>query len=147
MKYSEKLLQEITAENFKKAREIFFNDGIETSHEKIIEAAYTSGDNTFSHFYEFLTESEPSSPILHYCAAELYTTVFNYLPEGYKLAFEHAKKSIELSGDDITYKEFILLFYQLPLPLLCKEDALRYAGEILTKDPSNQAANLFMRNQ
>ena len=140
------LIENITNNNFEKAKSIFFNNDLKRMHEAITEAAYTSGDEVFGKFYDYLLVNDSNNANLHYCIAELYTTVFNILPGGYEKAFKHAQKAIELAEDDLNYKEFILLFYELPTPLLSKDVAVKYATELLKADANNQAAKLVMKS-
>lgn len=139
------LIENIINRNFENAKVAFFEGKVKSMHEMIIEAAYTTDDKIYSEFYEYLLLQEAGKAYLHYYMAELYTTVFNILPGGYEKAYKHAKKAIELDEGDLSYKEFILLFYELPTPLLSKEDAVRYAIEILKVDKNNQAAKLLMK--
>ena len=95
------LIENITNNNFEKAKSIFFNNDLKRMHEAITEAAYTSGDEVFGKFYDYLLVNDSNNANLHYCIAELYTTVFNILPGGYEKAFKHAQKAIELAEDDL----------------------------------------------
>lgn len=47
------------------------------------------------------------------------------------------KKAEELSPDDISFKDYLLLFYDLPEQLMSKEDSNKIAKEILMIDPDN----------
>jgi hypothetical protein len=138
------LLNNILAGQFYEARQIMLTLNFQDCHEKIILEAYDSENKAFLKFYEYLVAQAPEDAKLQYAIAEMLTTVFNVLPDGYERAFEHALKAIDLAKDDMSYKEFILLFYNLPRPLLSREMALKFASEILRADSSNMAAREIM---
>lgn len=140
------IIEAITNHDFEKAKVLLLNGDSDALHKLIVDKAYSTEDSAYYSFYEYLTEQYPENAHFHYCLAELYVTVYNILPGGYEKAFEHAKKAVKLSDGDLTYKEFILFFYQLPRPLLSREDAIQYAADILRVDASNQPANLVLKS-
>lgn len=142
-----KIIELIKQKSFEKALQILNDVGLDNIKDHIIEAAYESDDVAFCEFYDFLlTEVSPDSADYYYAAAELYTTVFNYLPEGYSKAFKFSKKAIEIDPSNVSLKEFILLFYSLPDQLLNKELAVKYAKDVIEQDKENKAAKLILEN-
>ena len=77
---------------------------------------------------------------LHYLASHIMAFALNQLPNGYKIAYYHALKALELSPNDIELKNYILLFYSIPDKLLSREVALDYAKEVYDNDKNNNAA-------
>ena len=118
---------------------------IKKSYKSLIRMAYQTEDPQVLRFVQYLDEHYPNDHELKYIVAEMLVTAFNYLPGGYKLAFEYAKSAIRLNENNTRYKEFILLFYTLPGKLLNRKDALKYAREILKVDPTNKAAELVFK--
>ena len=137
------IIEKIRNRNFTEAEGLINN--FQEVHSQITETAYETEDEVFCEFYEFLLSKDYNNPELHYALAELYTSVFNFLPSGYKKAFTHGQIAIKLAPNELSYKEFILLFYTLPTPILSKEKAEEYANEILECDRKNKAAR-FIKN-
>ncbi|WP_278343214.1 hypothetical protein [Parageobacillus thermoglucosidasius] len=54
-----------------------------------------------------------------------------HLPDAYASALYHAKRAVELSPEDVSLKEHLLLFYEIPEKLISKEEAKAIAQEIL----------------
>lgn len=71
----------------------------------------------------------------------------NHLEGAYQAAFFHAKKAVGLSPNDISYKEYLLLFYEIPEQLLTKEEATDIAKEILEEDPENKVSLFVLKRE
>ena len=68
---------------------------------------------------------------LHYLASEILFMPLCHLKGAYEAALYHTRKAIILNPDDITLKEFLLLFYEIPERLISKKEAKDVANEIL----------------
>lgn len=86
-----------------------------------------------------LTKKETSE--WHYLASLLLSMAINHLEGAYFTAFHHAKRAADLSPDNISYKEALLFYYEIPDQPLSKEEAEKIAADILKIAPKNQAAN------
>lgn len=75
-----------------------------------------------------------------YFAAELLTTALSHLHGAYPLALHHARQAIAHAPNDLTYQEFLLLFHQIPEPLIDQEEAQAIAHRLLAADPDHQTA-------
>ncbi|MEM8568865.1 MAG: hypothetical protein AAGF85_20570 [Bacteroidota bacterium] len=117
---------------------------IKDSFKSLIRLAYQTENIEVLKFVQFLNDYYHNDHELKYLIAELIVTAFNYLPDGYKMAFDYAKGALDLNENDVSYKEFILLFYNIPDKLLSREQAEKYAYEILKADPDNKAAQLIL---
>lgn len=142
-----RVIELIKARNFEKAVEVLNEIGLDKVKDHIIENAFESDDTIYCDFYDFLLERFPNKSDYYYAAAELYTTVFNYLTDGYAKAFDFSKKAIEIDPSDISLKEFILLFYNLPQPLLKRDSAIKYAEEVIFSDKDNKAAKAILESE
>ena len=125
---------------FKEAMDKIDFSRFKVFYEHLLEGAFSDGNPIYYDFMKFLIETRRDSVELHYYTSELVTTALNFLPNGYEIAFEHAKQAIALAPDDWTLKEYILLFYDIPDKLLSRPLAKQYAEEILKVDKDNIAA-------
>ncbi|SFH94864.1 MULTISPECIES: hypothetical protein [unclassified Bacillus (in: firmicutes)] len=67
-----------------------------------------------------------------------------HLDGAYVAGFYHAKECVRLAPQNISYKEFLLFFYEIPEKLLEKKTAIQIAKEILQENPNNQIAKEFI---
>lgn len=81
---------------------------------------------------------------MHYLASSIMALALNHLPNGYKIAYYHASKAIELSPYDVELKTYMLLFYSIPEKFLSREVAFDYAKEVYDNDKNNNAARLVL---
>lgn len=68
------------------------------------------------------------------------------LDGAYAAAFYHAKECVRLEPGNLSYKEFLLFFYEIPDKLLDREMALQIAREILNEEPNRQVARKLIKN-
>lgn len=73
----------------------------------------------------------------HYKVSFLLCMALNYINGAYQTSFHHAKKAMELSPNDNSYKEFLLFFNSLPEKLLSNQEAIAIAYKILENDSNN----------
>lgn len=134
----------ILSGNFEKAfREIDMDD-FEEARQEVMEGAYKTENIKFYDFLAYIIEKHEGSARMHYYASELIVAAFRYILDASHIAFKHARKAIELAPQDVSLKEYILLFYEMPDRLLEKSLAVQYARDILQADPQNQAARQIL---
>ncbi len=129
----------IKSKKFEEASILFKSDIIKY-HDIIVEKAYEDEDIIYISFYKFMLNTNNKNAQLHYLLAELLTIVFNFLPNGYLLAYKYIKIARTLDSNNLSYKEFILLFNELPEKYLLDKEAIHIAREILTIDSNNVTA-------
>lgn len=76
----------------------------------------------------------------HYVVAEMFLVPFCFVEGGYALGLYHIRKAIELEPQNIKYKQLLLAFHDLPEPLVCKEEAISVAKEIIAANPTIKKA-------
>lgn len=81
----------------------------------------------------------------HQLAAILLIWATPHIEGAYGRAFEHARAAVDLDSHDVSHKEILLFFADLPDHLLPRSEALALAREILRQDPSNEKANDYIR--
>ncbi|MGG2028300.1 hypothetical protein AB1282_21595 [Gottfriedia sp. S16(2024)] len=129
----------ILSGDFNRARELSSNMDGESLLEALFLIAYEEESIAPYGFANFqLLEEETSEN--HYVISFILSMALNYLEGAYQTSFHHAKKAIELSPYDISYKEYLLYFNALPEKLLKNEEAIEVANLILVKDPTNTTA-------
>ncbi|KQL42351.1 hypothetical protein AN960_03695 [Bacillus sp. FJAT-25509] len=129
----------ILSGDFNRARELSSNMDGESLLEALFLIAYEEESIAPYGFANFqLLEEETSEN--HYVISFILSMALNYLGGAYQISFHHAKKAIELSPYDISYKEYLLYFNALPEKLLKNEEAIEVANLILVKDPTNTTA-------
>lgn len=61
-----------------------------------------------------------------------------------ELSFYHINKAIDLDKTNLDFKEWILIFATLELPLLDGASAVRYANELVENNIESNLANLIL---
>jgi len=61
-----------------------------------------------------------------------------------ELSFYHINKAIDLDKTNLDFKEWILIFATLELPLLDGSSAVRYANELIENNIESNLANLIL---
>ena len=88
-------------------------------------------------FLEYLLlENETAE--LHNIASKLLGWIYCWRAGAYELGCQHLRRAIALAPDNLDYKEAILFFNEVPGSVLPKEEALRYAREVLKSRPGEQ---------
>jgi len=86
-----------------------------------------------------LTENESSQ--MHQLAAVLISQALSHIEGAYSAGLFHARRAVELALDtDISYKEYLLLFYDIPEQLFSDSEAKTIAQDILRLNPDNKVA-------
>ncbi|WP_088012311.1 hypothetical protein [Gottfriedia acidiceleris] len=129
----------ILSGDFIKARELSSNMDGESLLEELFLIAYEEESIAPYAFANFQLLEEESSEN-HYMISFILSMALNYLEGAYQASFHHAKKAMELSPEDNSYKEYILYFNKLPERLLSNEEAIEVANSILENDPINTTA-------
>ncbi len=76
----------------------------------------------------------------HYLASCILVEMLNAMEGAYASGFWHAQRALELSPNNVDYKQQYLKFYLLPGQLLSKDEAIDLAREVLEVDSNNQCA-------
>jgi len=104
--------------------------------DKLLPYVYENPSMIYYGFLSFLI-SKNSTSENHYVTSVILTTAMNYFAGAYDLAYFHAQQSINISPNDLSYQEFILLFHSIPDKLLSDEKALMFAKNILAQKEDN----------
>lgn len=140
-----KFIEYITIGKFKEAKECLVTLSQEQFYFFIIECGFDKGLLPLYTFVNFLL-IENETAHLHRCAAVLIAQCFVHLEGAYSMGLFHARRAIELAPDEPTYKEYILLYYDIPDKLLSKEEAIEIATQLQQQDPGNIAADHFFQD-
>lgn len=84
-------------------------------------------------FLYLILENENAK--LHEIASALLSFPYAWISRGYSVALNHLRKAIVLSPENMYYKELILFYHDIPDHLLSKEDAIKYAKQVLEVNP------------
>lgn len=132
--------------DFQEAKKIFFQMKNSEIRDSLLKIGYdTESITPYSFLCSLLIEGESSA--LHYMASELLSNPLCFLAGAYNAALYHARRAVELSPEDISYKEYILLFYNIPEKLISKEEAICIATEILSVNPNSTVAKDVLSNR
>ncbi|WP_058487092.1 hypothetical protein [Defluviitalea phaphyphila] len=135
----EKIKKLILDGNFDEAQKIAKSFDIGYIRELLIDLCYeTENIIVYSFVYNMLCKEESSE--LHYIASELLSMPLCHVTGAYNSALFHARRAIELDPNNISYKEYILLFYNLPERLISEYEAKKIAQEVIEKMPNSKAA-------
>jgi tetratricopeptide (TPR) repeat protein len=125
--------------NFSEAKELYLKIDKNVSRDALMDLAYSTESIVVYSFILDLIVNEESAD-LHYLASEIMSMPLNYITGAYNVALYHARKAIELNPEDITLKEYLLLFYNIPDKLISKKEATEIAKEVIKKIPDSKAA-------
>lgn len=138
-------LQSVKVGKFEEAKAYIKDMSSEDMHNSLIDLGFKTECVPLYTFVTFLL-IEKETATLHYCAAMLIAQCFVYIEGSYSMGLFHARRSVELAPDDPSYKEYLLLYYNIPDKLLNKEDAEAIANALLSQDPSNITARNILQN-
>lgn len=138
-------LQSVKVGKFEEAKAYIKDMSYEDMHNSLIDLGFKTECVSLYTFVTFLL-IEKETAALHYCAAMLIAQCFVYIEGSYSMGLFHARRSVELAPDDPSYKEYLLLYYNIPDKLLNKEDAEAIANALLSQDPSNITARNILQN-
>ena len=134
------LNEAILSGNFEQAAKLFFSKPFEDVSEEIISCAFDKPSLAFYGFTEYLTNKRKEA-IYHYLAAELLITALSHIEGATQIAYAHAKKTMELLPDDLSYKEFFLFFHSNPNISVPEKEMYSVVNEILNKNIHHENAN------
>lgn len=149
---TKKLKEEIIKGEFREARKIANKLNDHDLEEFFLWQDYDKVEDIV--FYLFLEDwaLEVKDDKLLYLLSTLMASGLNWMPGAYYVALRHLKIAIEINSEDIYYKQFMLLFYEIPERLITLEEAEQYAREVLEVLPNDKASlkiieRLEKRNQ
>lgn len=141
----EKLKSLIILGKMKEASVVFKEMKYDEARDFILEIGYdTESIIIYSFVCSLLCEKESAN--LHYLASEILVNPLSFLVGAYNTALHHARRAIQLAPNDISFKEYLLLFYNIPDQLINKEEAIEIAREVVKKVPENKVALDILSN-
>ena len=126
IKFNDAILQG----DFVKAKELASYMDTDTLGDTLFLLAYDHENIATYGFISYLLLEEETSE-LHYIASYLFSMAFNHLEGAYQTSFHHAKKAVVLSPNNMSYKEYLLFFNDIPDKLLGNEEAFEIAKKFL----------------
>lgn len=134
-----KLKSLIILGKMREAEVVFKEMNYDEARDVILEIGYeTESITSYSFICSLLCEQESAN--LHYLASEILVNPLCFLVGAYNTALYHARRATQLAPNDISIKEYLLLFYNIPDKLISKEEAIEIAREVVKKIPNSKAA-------
>lgn len=131
--------------NMKEAKDVFKEMNYAEARDVLLKIGYdTEGITPYSFICSLLCEKESAN--LHYLASEILVNPLCFLVGVYNAALYHARRAVQLEPNDISIKEFLLLFYNIPEKLISREEAIEIAREVVNKVPNSKAALDILSN-
>lgn len=135
----EELKKLIILGKIKEAKDIFKIIDYYEARDVILSIGYeTESIIIYSFVCSMLNEGESAK--LHYLASEILVNPLCFLSGAYNAALYHARRAVELEPDDISFKEYLLLFYNIPEKLIDKEEAIEISREVIKKNQNSKVA-------
>lgn len=136
---SEKIKESILIGNFNEAEKYLKSYNTCELREFLIELCYeTENIIIYSFICNIISKKERAE--LHFIASEILSMPLCHINGAYNSSLFHARKAIELDPYNIEYKEYILLFYNIPEKLISKGEAEQFAREVINKTPDSRVA-------
>lgn len=134
----------ITLGDFKGANALIEKESKNFLEQIILELGFDEASvGAYSFVCHLITIRESSD--LHYLASELLSTALCHLPDAYSSALFHARRALELNPENVSLKEYLLLFHDIPEQLISKEEAKEIARDILNTMPNSIAAQNILK--
>ncbi|VAW58370.1 hypothetical protein MNBD_GAMMA11-1063 [hydrothermal vent metagenome] len=105
--------------------------------ELILAQAFETGSLCFYGYFEYLIKKE-NLAIYHYQASLILSSALCHYEGAYQLAYFHALEASNIEPVDVSYKEFLLFFYNTPEKLMSVDECQHYINEILKLDAENK---------
>ncbi|MCA1032527.1 hypothetical protein LCL95_16060 [Bacillus timonensis] len=142
----EKVKQLIMSGDFKEAKVLIEKESGDFLKQIILELGFDEESiGAYSFVFHLITINETSD--FHYLASELLSTALCHLPDAYSIALYHARRAIELNPKDVSLKEYLLLFHDIPEQLISKEEAKEIARDIVNIMPNSTVAQNILKNE
>lgn len=138
-------LENIKVGKFEEAKAYIKDMSFEHMHNTLIDLGFKTECVPLYTFVTFLL-IEKETAALHYCAAMLIAQCFVYIEGSYSMGLFHARRSVELAPNDPSYKEYLLLYHNIPDKLIGREEAEKIANALLLQDPCNITARNVLQN-
>lgn len=142
----EKVKQLIMSGDFKEAKVLIEKESGDFLKQIILELGFDEESiGAYSFVSHLITINETSD--FHYLASELLSTALCHLPDAYSSALFHARRALELNPKDVSLKEYLLLFHDIPEQLISKEEAKEIARDIVNTMPNSTAARNILKDE
>ncbi|MBD1372882.1 hypothetical protein IC620_10995 [Hazenella sp. IB182357] len=112
----------------------------EEKFEKRVVSVAFELENISAYFFMLSVIEKSENAFHHYIASVVLSTALSHLTGAYHAGLYHARKAIELAPDEISYKEYLLLFHDIPERLVSSQEAFKLSLEILKVNPTRQRA-------
>lgn len=136
----EKLKKAILDGNFLIAKEYVDDENYDSLENLLMDMAGIDSDNLSPYFFVLYLILENENAKLHEIASALLSFPYAWISGGYSVALKHLRKAMAFSPENMYYKELILFYHDIPDRLLSKEDAIKYAKQVLEVNPSVKVA-------
>ncbi len=107
--------------------------------EMVLCLAFETGSLCCYGYFEYLIRNN-NLAIYHYHASLILSSALCHYAGAYQIAYFHAKEASKINPTDISYKEFLLFFYNTPEKLMTIKKCQTLINDILKLDPINETA-------
>ena len=136
----EKFKQAIIDGDFTIAKKYIDIKDYDLLENELMDMGGIDSDNLSPYFFILYLIFENDNAKLNEIASSLLSFPFAWISGAYSVAFNHLKKAMMFDPENMYYKELILFYHDIPERLLSKDDAIKYAKQILEVDPSVKIA-------
>lgn len=137
----------IHLQRFDEAKKIVDSSDFDWFSEEIMYNAYEHSTVIYYDFLKYLI-SQNESLCLHDLAFSILVNPLCHLEGAYSNALRHARRCIELTGqNDVDYLAHLLFLYDVPDRIVSDEEATDIAKKILSLDPNNELAKEFLKKK
>jgi hypothetical protein len=134
------LMQHIISGQYKEAKKVSFDSMTQKDFYNVIMSIGFSTESIAIYTFICFLLKEYESAYLHQLAAVVISQGLSHLEGAYSSGLFHARRAVELAPNNISYKEYLLLFNAIPDKLLDDPEAKIIAEEIVSQDPTNSTA-------
>lgn len=144
MKLSEEVRDLLEKNDFFELEKLLKRVGLHDFEDALSDATFEHA-NLLSYTFICMLLIKAETAELHFIASSLLAFPLCHLEGAYASGYYHARKAVVLSPSDVSYKEFLLFFHEIPDQLLRTEEAVELATEVLKKDPGSKAAQDILK--
>lgn len=135
----EELKNFIISGDYKEVQKIIDNIDDHVAGEMILKIAFET-ENVMTYTFVCFLLLKAETAFWRSVAAQVLSQPLCFIEGAYLAGLMHLRRAIQLDNNNISFKEYLLFFYDLPEPLLDAHEPIEVAQEIIKYNPTSKVA-------